>query len=242
MVRYTKKKTYRKKRVKKPTVKRVQKATGFRPQRGMMPAIHPFKRQIPHQVVHLNRTPAEGGPGTGWDTSYQHLGFIGKFWKFKLADFNFGTDFTSLFQFYKLNAVSLKIYQATGATAATRNNSQCILTLVPDRSGQEIGYNPEGLECLQARKDRLLLNNTGKPHHIYMKLNQLGMVYGETTAVPPLSSTDYALRKPRFIHKSEPTCEHYGIWTYIRTVNGTSFDNIEIRIEPTIYLTCKQVQ
>lgn len=233
----TKKKIYKKRR----TAKRAPAKRSpvlFRAQRGLRPAMHTFKRQVPHQIVHLNAAV----PGAGWNTTYANQGYIAKLWKFKLSDFNFVTDFTHLFSYYKLNAVSLKIYQATGVTSETRNNSQVILTLVKGRDGNETIDPPGNLECKPARKDRLLLNNTGKPHQIYMKLNQLGMVFGATTATPPLSVTDYFLKKPSYISTTEPTTEHYGIWTYLRSVNGSSFDNIQLRIEPTLYLSCKGVE
>lgn len=239
--------TYRKKKnvAKKRTVivRRAKRRSPvlFRPQRGLRPAMHTFKRQIPHQVVHINRIPGEGGPGAGWDTTYQAQGYIAKLWVFKLSDFNFMADFQNLFGYYKLNAVSLKIYQATGVTAATRNNSQCLLTLIPGRDGITTVDPPQNLECKPARKDRLLLNNNGRPHNIYMKLNQLRMTYADAHGVPP-SVTNYALGKPRYISTTETTTEHYGIWTYLRSVNGTTFDDIQLRIEPTIYLSCKQVE
>lgn len=229
-----KKKTY-KKRKRNYKRKRVMKSVGI-PQRGLRPAVHLFKRQMPHQVVDLD---AEAIPG--WNMAEAHNGIISKLWQFKLEDFANPGDFTNLFSYYKLTAVHLKIYQATSASGAIpRVNSQCILTIVPGRDGVETSRTAAGLESLQARKDRLLLNTTGKPHSVYMKLNQLSMIYGAPTV--PASVTDYGLVKPRYISTTEPTTLHYGLWTYIRSVNSTSFDNIQLRIEPTIYLTCKQVE
>lgn len=208
-----------------------------RPSKGLNLSLYKFKRQMPHQVVHLNAAV----PGEDWITTYAGQGYIAKLWKFKLDDFPNSGDFTNLFSFYKLTGVALKIYQATSSVPATRNNSQCILTMIPAADGVESIKTPSGLECLQARKDRLLLNTTGKPHNIYMKLTQLSMVYGAATATPP-SITDYALITPKWISTDEGTTEHFGIWTYIRAVNGSSFDNIQLRIEPTLYLSCKQVE
>lgn len=219
----TKKKTYRKKRTKQPV---------FRRQRGLRLAIHPFKRQEPHQIVDLDAVV----PATGWDTTYASTGLIGRLFSFKMSDFNASSDFTNLFKYYKLNSVNLKIYQATGATAATRNNSQCIITTMPQRDGVDTMLSIGEIECRPARKDRLLLNNTGKPHNIYMKLKQLRMTYAAAHGVPP-SSTNYALSTPRWISTDEPDCEHYGFWIFIRSVNGSAFDNIQLRIEPTIYLS-----
>lgn len=229
-----KKKVYRKKRT---VAKRRMPRTSGILQRGLRPAVHVFKRQMPHQVVKLD----EAIPGTGWDTTYAAQGYIAKLWQFKLSDFNNTGDFTNLFSYYKLNAVSLKIYQATSSVPATRNNSQCILTIIPARTSDFNLRTPSGLECIQARKDRLLLNTTGKPHKVYMRLNQLGMRYGSPTGVPP-SVTDYVMRRPSYCSTQEESIEHYGIWTYIRAVNGSAFDNIQLRIEPTIYLTCKQCE
>lgn len=239
---YTKKKSVPKKKYKTWRRKKGQKkAILYKPQKGLRPAMHTFKRQIPHQVIHINRTPGEGGPGAGWITTYQGQGYIAKLWQFKLSDFNFVTDFTNLFGFYKLNAVHLKIYQATGTTAAVRNNSQCLLTLIPGRDGEEVIDPPQNLECKPARIDKLLLNNTGRAHSIFMKLNQLKMTYAAAHGVPP-SATNYALKKPSYVSTKEPDTMHYGIWTYVRSVNGTAFDDIQLRIEPTIYLSCKQVE
>lgn len=237
---YKRKNITRRKYYKRKTYKRYQKSKMqiFRPQRGLRPAIHPFKRQLPHQVVTLNAVV----PATGWDTTHQHLGFISKLWIFKLSEFNNNNDFTDLFRYYKLNAVNLKIYPCCSLEVAARNNSQVIVTTLSGRDGDPANSRtPTGLETVQARKDRLLLNNNGTPFSIFMKLNQLTMVYASAHGVPP-SQTNYTLTKPKYVSTAEPDCEHYGLWIYLRTCNGTAFDNIQVRIEPTVYLSCKTVE
>lgn len=233
-LKYTKRAKKRVYRKRKAPRKRL-----FKVQKGLSLGVYPFKRQMPHQIVDLDQAPS---PGFGWDTTYAAQGYIGKLFTFQLSEVAQHSDFVNLFKFYKINGANVRIYQATNAlTDGPRNNSQCIITTLSQRDGDSAIIPPSNLECMPARRDKLLLNTMGKPHNIYMKLNQLSMVYASPHGVPP-SQTNYGVVRPRWISTEEPNCEHYGLWVFIRSVNSSAFDNIQLRIEPTIYLQCKGCQ
>jgi hypothetical protein len=208
-------------------------------QKGLSPAIYPFKRTI-SQTIGLNTS----APPEGWSVSGNNLY---KNWGFSLSMLLDNTDFTNLFKYYRLKGVRIQMYFSnTGSDAregSVAPNKQIIMWMDRNFDGQNTSSS--GLEQTylnsQTSKKRLCLRNNGKPLDIYMPLKQQGMTYGG------VGNTDYVLQSPKFISTGEPATPHYGYKTMLQRVDGQAFtsgisNSQYVKIIQTIYFQCKKVE
>lgn len=209
-------------------------------QRGLSPAVYPFKRST-SVVVGLNTT----APPEGWSVSGNNLY---RNWGFSLAQLNDYTEFTQLFKFYRLKGVRVQMFFSnTNSSSEDGNNSasnqQIIMWLDTNRDGANVAAS--GLEQTylnsQTAKKRLCLNTIGKPIDLFMRLRQQSMVYGG------VGNTDYTTVTPKWIATTEATTPHYGHKTMLQRVDGQPFtsglsNSQYVKIIQTIYFECKKVE
>ena len=201
------------------------------------PSIHYFKRTIANILT-------IGTPSAGFLLNSDSTA-MGKTFDFRLDDLNDYSDFVNLFSYYKINAVAVKIYPCNTTTAADPTsmfNNQHLIRWDNNWQGGTTGNSdPQVYMDSQTSKKRPLMNSRGSPTNFYMKVRQSSMVYQAG-----LTSTAYALVKPRWCHVSESDVAHYGLNMCIHRVDGSAFSALanqtKARIEYTYYISCKKVQ
>ena len=158
-----------------------------------------------------------------------------------LSELDGYTDFTNLFNQYKLTGVTLTFYcPATNVTLGQPNlqNSQLIMYTVPNQAGRPRNVTLTEADCLntQCVKKQLLMNNNGKGVSMYIPLKQLRMTFAS------LTDTDYAVSTPKFISTDEPNTPHYGPTLRIQAISPFGFRGQNLKIITKVHLTCKQVE
>ncbi len=229
------------KRNRKKRVQNRRNRAPVRLQRGLMPAIYPFKRSI-QTTVGLNTTSAPEGWSVSGNNLYRN-------WGFSLSQLNDYAEFTSLFKFYRLKGVRIQCYfsntnsPASHSTAGNSPNQQILMWFDTNRDGND--SSDSGLEQTylnsQTAKKRLCLKTNGRPIDLYMKLRQQNMIYGG------VGNTDYTTVTPKWIATTEPATPHYGHKTMLQRVDGQAFtsgisNSQYMKIIQTIYFECKKVE
>lgn len=174
--------------------------------------------------------------------------------KFNLQQVTDWVDFQRLFTYFKIPAVSFKVYCSTGiGGGSTRDNSQCLVYTMPyavpiDDSSPPIPptelvaqTREEKFLCSQVCRKKLLLNNdTAKPNiNMFMKLKQAGETYDTSVNVP-------FMMRPKWIPfdaGADPQLtQHYGLLQRIQPVNDTSLPNVSMKCVVKYYIMCKRVR
>jgi len=208
----------------------------------MRPATYSFKRSY-SEVVQLNSS----NPPLGWSAvgNALHRQFV-----FKLSDLLDYTDFTNLFNQYKLTGVKVQFLFSNTQSSATQSlsttvpstytNSQLILWIAPNPVGDSTTIGPTQMLKISSHKKRLCLNG-GKPINMYKKLTQLNEVHGGG------GNTDFAMIRPRWVGTYEPHTLHYGQNVCIEKADqgvfASSTTNYQaVRILYTYYIQTRQVE
>jgi len=241
---------YRRRYARKPPAPRRRrrmyrkKRTAPRLAKAMRPAIYYFKRRY-SEVVTLNTS----SPPLGWSASGNSLvrSLI-----FKLSDLLDYSDFTNLFNQYKLTGVKMEFIFSNTSSGATSNNdetssvpainsnSQIIMWMCPNQTGDGVSVSPNQMLKTSSSTKRACING-GRSIHTYQRLNQLGLVYGG------VGNDDHSMTRPRFISTSEPHALHYGQHVCIeksdQSVFAASTTNYQsVRILYTYYIQTRQVE
>lgn len=213
----------------------------MKPQRGLKPAEHIFRRCLT-QTIQLDTTAVP----EGWYASGNNLY---KNWGFSLSSLGSFQEFTDLFKFYKILGARVQLYFSNTGSVPTMgsnmyySNSQILMHFDTNTDGAD--SSESGLEATylnsQTAKKRLCLNSLGKPIDLYMPLRQQSQMYGGA------ANTDYAVVKPRWIATTEPTTPHFGFKTMFQRVDGQAFGSIQtnkqsVKIVTTLYFKCKKVE
>lgn len=199
------------------------------------PKVYPFKRQR-DQLLALE-DPSVGA--TGWVTTVDDA--VLKTFTWNLAELSDFDEFTSLFAQYKLNAAVVKFFpsysQVTSSGTSVVSNNM-IITVWPNTDGRALSSTFTKDELNQIQKKSQWMFPLSKPTSIKMNLKQLTQLYSS------LANTDYAVTRPRYIGTSETSTPHYGMNVHIQKVDGSTFgsDSARLKIQETVYLTCKQVR
>jgi hypothetical protein len=176
---------------------------------------------------------------TGWISTFDDA--VVKTFTFSLSELPTATEFTGLFQQYKLNAAALKMYpsysQVVSTDAAVASNN-IIITVWPNTTGTVLTAAFTKAELNEVQRKRQWMFPLNRPTTILMKLNQLNQVYNSSI------NTDYTVMKPRYISTTETATPHYGMNVHIAKVDGSTFstNSTRLKIFEKIYLTCKQVK
>jgi len=216
---------------------RYRKRISRRVARPLRPATYAFKRSI-------STTLDLGNISAYSDWIYTPLEPGGnKKWTFQLRDLSEFGDFTTLFGFYRINAVNVQIIMpntvtdAGALTQAARGNFVCYAIADRDTfadsytSGVEADY----LRC-QSHKKTLMTTTDGRPHNFYMKVNQLSLATHSET------NNDYRVVSPKFISTKEPYTKHYGLQTRIQRTDNQEFGGGVVKFIMTYYMEFKRVE
>lgn len=230
----------RRKPKRRPYKKRIPRAKKLvRVQRGLSPAVYPFKRST-QVVIGLNTS----APPEGWSVYGNNLY---RNWGFSLSQLLDYGDFVNLFKFYRLKGVRIQMYfsntNSNSRDGASAPNQQMLLWMDTNRDGQDTA--DAGMEQTylnsQTAKKRLCLNTTGKPLDFYMRLKQQNMIYGG------VGNTDYTTKNPGWIATTEPATPHYGHKTMLQRVDAQPFtsginNSQYVKIIQTVYFECRKVE
>lgn len=208
-------------------------------QRGLTPAIYPFKRST-SVTIGLNTT----APPEGWSVSGNNLY---RNWGFALSQLVDFTEFTNLFKYYKLKGVRVQMYfsntNSNSKDGGSSPNQQMLCWYDTNKDGADTAAS--GLEQTylnsQTAKKKLCLKTSGKPLDFYMPLKQQNMVYGG------IGNTDYATTSPKWISTSEFSTPHFGYKTMLQRCDGQAFtsgisNSQFVKIIQTVYFQCKKVE
>lgn len=233
---------YRKRRARKPAKKRRFYKRRTRPviQRGLRPAIYPFKRSQA-VVIGLNTS----SPPTGWNVNGNNLY---RNWGLTLGELPDHTDFVNLFKYYRLKGVRIQLYfsNTSSPTEDGNNNSpnqQIMMWIDTNKDGSN--FAAAGVEntylSSQTAKKKLCIRANGRPIDIYMPLMQQAQMYGGPSA------TDYTTQKPKWVSTSEATTPHYGLKMMLQRLDGQPFtsginNSQYCKIIQTVYFQCKKVE
>lgn len=153
------------------------------------------------------------------------------------------TNFTNLFDSYKISGVRLQAYIDYTSTD-TVSHAQTILYSCRDHLGQNLPATLTEdwfLERPRSQKT-LCINAVGKPaFDIFMPVSQLGLLYNSAV------NTDYSLTKPKFISTNEPGTPHYGFNLRLQRVDnnnwthGTANSYPTMKIYTTIYFALRGI-
>lgn len=235
--KYKRKKKY----IGKKKMKYTKKAKLGRPSQSLATSEYKFRRQMNHHYNFGNALPDQS-----WHVCTDADYCIYKTWEFTAnADVTAWSEFQQLFQSYKLDSVRIQIYPDINNLTSQRLNPQMMLITIPTRHG----FVPTTFAALknhQALKKQIIFQNN-QPVDLYMKLNQQTMVYSVNPNDPNNPYTDYVKTKPKYIATEEGDTVHYGLTTYIFTINQTALDKpdgwtpVACNIWNTMYFTCKGV-
>lgn len=210
----------------------------------LRPKTYFFKRCLSETVQLNTQTIPSGWSSTG-NALYRQ--FV-----YKLSDLIDYSDFTNMFNQYKLTGVNIQMFFSnTGSTPAANvvstsapqvinSNSQLLVWVAPNPTGQVSVVGPDAMLRIQSHKKMLALNG-GRPLNIYKRLKQLSETHGGT------SNTDFQVVTPKFISTVEPHCLHYGQSICIERADqllmANNASNYQYcRFIYTYYIQCKQVQ
>lgn len=219
---------------------RARKSSGMKIQRGLSPAVYPFKRSI-STTIGLNTS----APPTDWNVSGNNLY---RNWGFSLGQINDYQEFTNLFKYYRLKGVRVQMYFSNNVSTSEDGNNNSAnqqILMWMDRNQDGSNFAAAGLEATyldsQTAKKRLCLKTNGKPIDIYMPLMQQNMIFGND------GNTDYTVTKPKWIATHEPTTAHYGYKMMLQRVDGQPFtsgitNSQYCKIIQTLYFQCKKVE
>ena len=169
---------------------------------------------------------------------------------FNLQQLTDWTEFKNLFTFFKIPAVSFKVYCSTGlGGGTTRDNSQCIVYTMPYSVPLDMTTTAdlitqtkeENFLTSQVCKKKLLLNDdTAKPNiSMYMKLRQAIEKYDTSVNVP-------IMIKPKWIPfdagQDPQLTNHYGLLQRIQSINNSGLPAIQMKVVVKYYLMMKRVR
>ncbi|AXQ65783.1 MAG: capsid jelly roll protein [Cressdnaviricota sp.] len=237
MPRYKRKRSTGVRRSRTRTIRRLRKRVARSIARPLRPATYRFKRSI-STTLDLGNI----DPDPNWIYTPAEPGANRK-WVFALSDLTEFGDFTSLFGFYRINAVNVQIIMPNTVTDAgalgQAAKGNFIAYAISDEStfgnqysnGIEAAY----LRC-QSHSKKLLTTTTGRGHNFYMKVKQLSL------AAHSAENNDYRVMRPAFISTAEPYTKHYGMQTRIQRTDNQPFVNGTMKVILTYYIECKRVE
>jgi len=218
----------------RPLRRRPATRTQSRVPRGITPGVYRFKRDI-EEILTLNGEAApEGWALDGTSRIYRQLGW-------SLGSLPNNGDFTDLFAQYRLKGARMRLYFSQDGTGVNSGytNSQLMVRMAPNQSGQVSTLNAAFWQQAQAKKYKLAYNG-GKPLDFYMPLKIANEVTSST-------GTANSMMSPKWINVVSSNVQHYGINLSIERVDGQTFttgvNNFQrVKVITTLYLETRRVQ
>ena len=219
----------------RPRRKMVRKTNKSRTQsrvpRGLTPGVYRFKRDIEEVVsMNLDSIPEGWYKPLGENTLYRQLAW-------SIGSLPNSSEFTSLFGQYRLKGARMKMYFSN--TDAVASNSQLLVRMAPNQSGQVETLNQAFWQQIQAKRYRTAING-GRPLDIYMPLKQANEITSST-------GTANTIMSPKWVNTDASNVQHYGINISIGRADGQTLStNLSayqsVRVITTIYLECRRVE
>lgn len=152
------------------------------------------------------------------------------------------SDFTNLFDSYRLVGVRLQGFYSTSAAVGDEGQS-AMMYIAPNHLGDVAAADltEQWFNDRPRSKHKLLQNTNAKPaFDEYLPLSQLSETYQSATG------TDYALVSPKFISTAETSTPHYGACIRLQRVDGAVFSTYatnypSIKIIETWYIQMRGV-
>lgn len=206
-----------------------RRPTNFNNRSKLRPSVYPFTRQYEQMLV-------LEAPDGGFLTTFQDNLVVGQV-NIALSSLPDYTDFTTLFQAYKINGMTLKVtpsYQLD-ADPATGETILCDIWLNPYGVAPGAGFKLSDLLQIQKRQSFIMPQRKGFSRS--MRLKQLSEIYASAT------NTDYVSMRPKYIATTEANTPHFGLSFCFRRPDGAAMTNMSPRLllNYTAKLTCKQV-
>lgn len=191
-----------------------------RPSRALMPSRYFFTRHTTEVRASLN-TPTSGQ----WVTSGNETSW---YQSFQLNQLNDHTDYTSLFNQYRINAVKVTLIPQN--TEVVYPQFQCVVYIVPNPLGRySTSDNLTEEIALDTQAVKIRRWVTGKPLSLYTRVNQLGAVYNAPTS-------DYVKVRPKMISTDEVDTPHYGMSLLFVNQSGSTLPGVPVKIITKYYL------
>lgn len=199
-----------------------------------------FKRSVPNTLTLDNSNPPEDWTAIGSAATNSAALVVN--YSFAINEIPDYTDFTNLFDSYRIKGVRMQGY-FSNTQSSTDSNSNLMLYYMQSDFGNQATSNLTEQFFLDRpkHKKKILLNaRGGKVFDIYQPLKQLNNVYASTT------NTDYALKSPSFISVGEVNTPHYGMYMRLQRVDGQVFSTStttypSLKIIYTYYLQMRGV-
>lgn len=210
----------------------------------MKPKVYKFKRDIEETLQLSSSTAPEGWTLDGNSRVYKQMGFA-------LGLLGDVTDFTNLYRQYKINGARVRFYfsntssgmstqSTTTNTGSGYNNSQLMVRMAPNNSGEITALDNSYWQQIQAKKYKLALNG-GKPVDIYYPLRTRTMVQSS-------GGTQSSMTKPKFVPTANTSVLFEGINIAIDRLDGQGFStgsnsNYQYcKVITTLYFECRGVE
>lgn len=162
-----------------------------------------------------------------WGTAFQ----------FKLNQILQSTEFTSLFDRYKINAIKLRIlYQASDASTGGLSVLP-IINYCHDYDDDAFLASLTALMAKQKSKSTILSAN--KPMDIWIRPKVPTAIQWGSTG---LTTLGLGVSKPMYINSSYPDAPHFGFKMWINNFYCPTGANNQLTIQPHFYVSCKDPQ
>ena len=161
-----------------------------------------FKRSVPSTLTLNNQSPPEDWTAIG-TSALKTAGLVVNY-SFALTELTDYTDFTNLFDSYRIKAIRMQGYFSNTQSSTDSNSNLMLYYMQSDFGNQNVSSLTEQffLNRPTAKKKILLNARGGKVFDIYQPVKQLSNLYASTT------NTDYALVQPKFISTPIVTGKH----------------------------------
>lgn len=188
--------------------------------RNVWPVVHRFRRQ--HQLSDIS----------GTTTSGQQIGFG---LTFQVSDVVNASEFTALYDQFKLTGVKLRMWlmRDNSASASTAGPAQIAAFRIPLMYyvvDHDTSTDPTTDELRQYSNCKMWQFNNGRPFSIYIKPKMLTEVYRTPITRSTVPTT------PRFISTDQIDTQHFGFRARLINMDDSS---ILLRRELTYYFSCK---
>lgn len=203
-----------------------------------------FTTGVGGQIDTICPRPANQAPTIQWSnlTGAQQYGDVYSFdgsMLFRLQDAMVASDFTGLFEQYKISGVKLKIYwTSTESTSGSRVPAPRMTYAI-----DEDDVNPEGNSTIRQRNNvKFHQFSNGVPLSLYIKPRMATEVYNTTTSIG-VGTTAYSAKRG-WVDSLNPNVEHYGLKFHIDDVWAPAIEQgyaTAFRVEATYYLKMKGV-
>lgn len=181
---------------------------------------------------------AKGAVGTSTLTSIGGLtGYydVGVTQWFQMSDLPSYTDFTNLYDRYRITGVKLQITYLDNNAAVNGLSVLPVLNYAIDYDDNSVVASESAIQEKQDCKTKVLLAN--KPISIFIKNPRV-----QSAVLNNAGTFDAALLSKGYVNCSYPTTKHNGIKFWISSIYSNASSQCAIRIVPTYYLSLKDPQ